>query len=660
MKLRRAAPALFFPLTTDDLALILARPVLHTKDLDIGHVHIMMTRKLLVKAAGEPNKETKQWRPERTKDSSLHITHTMTSSVVRLTTRYATINNVAGEQRNFRVSNTTINSATNILDILPYAEGASWNPQLVCLQDTRRELFDDIWRWIYTADETKRAEIFWLCDVAGAGKSALAHTVALNCFHEGVLASSFFFDRNIPDRRSPQKLFSTIARDLVGLSKDLVRQVSHILENDRSVASASQSRQFTELILKPACRHCIGRPVVIVIDGLDEGCDRETLSILRHQVPKLPGTFRILVTSRPTDDIRTDLSNISHVQHRSFDIHGDVNQRDIGLYIRDRLRYISTRKQLGTDWPGEQRILDFTRQAEGLFVWVSTVSEYLLTAAYADRKLSALLYDKSLRCLPAEAKMRALYAEVLSTCDWGDQDFSLHRKCPTLEVDEVLRPLSSVLTGFVNDGHPIRILHLSFRDFLAYHGQFPSVHECFQVNEREHSQRLVLSCLHVLNEDLTADIRGTGYLTTRFSSELTVEVERIPLDGSQVTEVLWYACRFWTEHILDVEGPVSDAFLAALRQFLTEKLIIWIEVLNSRYPFQTLYAVREWLQKTFPSETVLIVAISGNQYSQALLNLSKRLSTLRRREDALNSILEATHLTVCPSVFRILDAEKMH
>jgi hypothetical protein len=42
MKLRRATPALFFRLTADNLALILAKPVLHTKDLDIGYVHIMM------------------------------------------------------------------------------------------------------------------------------------------------------------------------------------------------------------------------------------------------------------------------------------------------------------------------------------------------------------------------------------------------------------------------------------------------------------------------------------------------------------------------------------------------------------------------------------------------------------------------------------------
>jgi hypothetical protein len=499
---------------------------------------------------------------------------------------------------------------------LPYAEGASWNPELVCLRDTRREFFYDIWKWIYSADESGEAEILWLCDVAGAGKSAIAHTVARNCFYKGVLGSSFFFDRNIPDRRTPSKLFSTIARDLVRMSNDLVRHVSQILENDRSVASAGQSRQFDELILKPVLRYHIGRPVVIVIDALDEGCDRVTLSILRNQARKLPGTFRILVTSRPTDDIRTDLLNAGHVRYRTLDIHGDINQHDIALYIRDRLQYISSRRQLGSDWPGEQRILDFTRQAEGLFIWAYTVSEYLLTAAYPNRQLSRLLYERNLSSARAEAKMHVLYAEVLSACDWSDHDFvhdyklvigaiiavktplsssaiqSLHLEHPTLEVNEVLCPLSSVLTGFVNESHPIRIIHLSFRDFLTYRPQSSSVHEYFQVNEREHSQRLALLCLRVLNEDLTTDTPGTGYLTG-----LTAETESIPpLEESQVTEVLWYACRFWTEHIIEVEGPVSEAFLGPLHQFLTQKLVLWMEVLNSRYPFQPLYRVREWLE----------------------------------------------------------------
>ena len=86
-------------------------------------------------------------------------------------------------------------------------------------------------------------------DVAGTGKSAIAHTVAQNCFYKGVLASSFFFDRNIPDQRTPVKLFSTIAHDLVWMSNDPVRHVSQILENDRSVA-----------ILQPHSEGCFAAP----------------------------------------------------------------------------------------------------------------------------------------------------------------------------------------------------------------------------------------------------------------------------------------------------------------------------------------------------------------------------------------------------------------
>ena len=119
----------------------------------------------------------------------------------------------------------------------------------MCLRDTRRELFYDIWKWIHSADESKAAEILRLCDVAGAGKSAIAHTVARDCFAKGILASSFFFDRNIPDQRTPVKLFSTIASDLVRMSNDLVRHVSQILENDRSVA-----------ILQPHSEGCFAAP----------------------------------------------------------------------------------------------------------------------------------------------------------------------------------------------------------------------------------------------------------------------------------------------------------------------------------------------------------------------------------------------------------------
>jgi hypothetical protein len=118
-----------------------------------------------------------------------------------------------------------------------------------------------------------------------------------------ILGSSFLFDRNIPDRRSPLKLFSTIAHDLFRLSNNLAVRISQALKDGRSVASAGQTRQFKQLILK----------------------------ILRNQVPKLPGSFRFLITSRPTDEIRTDLLSVDHIRYGSLDIYGNINQRDYYL-----------------------------------------------------------------------------------------------------------------------------------------------------------------------------------------------------------------------------------------------------------------------------------------------------------------------------------------
>jgi hypothetical protein len=509
-----------------------------------------------------------------------------------------------------------LSTAKTSLDTLPYAEGASWNPNLVCLRDTRKALIEDIIKWIYLAEKSTGAGIFWLSDVAGAGKSAIAHTIAQYCDNHGLLGSSFFFDRNIPDRRTPQKLFTTIARDLVKLGDYIADHISLVLEADRSVASACQTRQFQKLILEPSVRNRIGRPVVIVIDGFDEGYDLETLEILRDRVPELPGNFRIFMTSRPLDDIVIDLSDTGHVYRRSIDIHGDSNRRDIGVYIRNRLRYISSRRRLAIEWPGVERTIDLINKSEGLFIWVSIVSEYLRTATHPDRKLSTLLYQRNLSGVSTDAKMDALYSEVLSTCNWADEDFvhgyhllmgaimaakaplsstalkSLHRQHAELDIDGVLRPLSSLLTGLFDQDQPIHILHLSFRDFITCRAQSSLIHRCYFVSEKEHNQRLAILCLHVLNEDLTLHTPGTGYLT-----ESSSDTEGIPsVVPSDVSEIVWYACRFWTEHIIEIEGETSDTVLDGLRKFLAEKLTLWIEVLSTQYPFQSLSRVRAWLQ----------------------------------------------------------------
>jgi hypothetical protein len=212
--------------------------------------------------------------------------------------------------------------------------------------------------------------------------------------------------------------------------------------------------------------------------------------------------------------------------------------------------------------------------------------------------------------------MDALYFEVLSTCDWADKDFvhdyhllmgaivgaktplslaalkSLHRRHTELDADGTLQPLSSLLIGIFDQDQPIHILHLSFRDFITCRAQSSVNHQHFYVSEKEHSQRLAILCLHVLNEDLTSDTPGTGYLC-----DSVANTEGIPsVVQSDVSEVVWYACRFWTEHMIEIEGAASDTLLNSLRKFLAEKLTLWIELLSTQNLFRSLSKVRAWLE----------------------------------------------------------------
>jgi len=156
---------------------------------------------------------------------------------------------------------------------------------------------------------------------------------------------------------------------------------------------------------------------------------------------------------------------------------------------------MSTRKRL--DWPDAELRREFRVKAEGLFIWVYAVSEYLSNRWTFDptSKLISFLRNPNLSGHPAEAKMDELYAEILSNCDWSDEDFvemyrlavgsimvlktplsahalqSLHRSNLSLPICEVLRPLSSLFTGLTNENQCIRALHLSLRDFLTSRSQ---------------------------------------------------------------------------------------------------------------------------------------------------------------------------------------------
>jgi hypothetical protein len=92
-----------------------------------------------------------------------------------------------------------------------------------------------------------------------------------------------------------------------------------------------------------------------------------------------------------------------------------------------------------------------------------------------------------------------------------------------------------------------------------------------------------------LNEDLKQDTPGVGYLAG--------DSPGIPkMTDGDISEELLYPCRFWMDHIVEVEAPVPNLLIEALHSFLSTQLISWIEILTAKDKFQKLLELRKWIQ----------------------------------------------------------------
>ncbi|KAF7975813.1 hypothetical protein HWV62_8505 [Athelia sp. TMB] len=564
-----------------------------------------------------------------------------------------TVNNVVGDY-----ITVDEDSVTKISRLLPYTEGASWDPQRTCLPGTRLPILSAIGTW---ARRRVSEQICLLEGVAGSGKTAISHTIAEILRAEGLLATAFFFSRDDASRNTPKTLLATMARDIASLHPRAAEAIAEALEAEPALASASLSRQFDALILEP-CRHLpTDRTTVFIIDALDESIshdlDTELLMILRDKFTQLPPHVRILITSRPTSIIEQYLSRCSHVVAHSIDVHSVENKGDIDMYVDTQLRDEALLHKMGLTSPDEVIISDLKHLAEGLFVWIVTVCNFLRTAYKPKEKLQALLSKSSQQGSPPEKKMDQLYGAILAECgDWEDSDFvkdydlvmgtimalkrplslaalwALHDGSQDLEAEQLLQRFGSVLVGFRDPHQPIRILHLSFREFITDRAAKDDSTKHFYLSEKGHSGRLAELCVKTLNRELAKPIAGSGYLAV---DTLDAGIPKI-LD---VSEQLVYGCAHWSSHLQDVEIP--QTIQAHLITLISRHLVTWIEVLAATDIFRGSLQIKQWVQQRVPE---LEHHFQHESQANALSVLGNRLGYAARMEESLLTTKEGVIL----------------
>lgn len=474
----------------------------------------------------------------------------------------------------------------SMMDKLPYALNAGYQSEKGCLPGTRQTVLDFLMKWAFG---TVGPMMLWLTGCVGVGKTAILHTFARMLKDKGSLGCSYFFDRNDQQMRRPNNLFSTIARDVVRLDPLRKRALHDIISNDRSLrTSLSPLRQFEELFVKPEWPAQSAFPVVVIIDALDECAVDETHTAERNTIltilgdpammSRLPSYVRVVVASRPTQDIETAFNRKSHIGiERMQDIDPLFTQADILTMVRHHLPRIQA---LDDRWPNElwQRML--VDMSDGHFLLASmacsiikgsnhhrhpvTLFEDVLSSnANIYHVFSAILSDtfdeRDNRALKAFETIlgRLLVAEEPLTLE------TLRVLAQAGDIDFVMPHVGTLISGGYGSDL-IRPLHSTLYQFLAEKDSSKS----FYVDPTTANQDMCLACFHCMKDGLRFNIGGL---------ETSYYLRGDPMSDS-ITQPLVYACRFWAQHLRKVE--FTPEIHTAVHDFLHEVLLFWLEALS--------------------------------------------------------------------------------
>ena len=504
------------------------------------------------------------------------------------------------------------------LDLLAGAGRVGKNKEKKCLDGTRKEILKEVVDWINNTDTTA-PRVFWLHGQAGKGKSAIAHTIALQAENLGLLGSCFCFSRVRQHEGLHMKLFPTVARDLAGRDLRLRPLLAEVITNKPSLRDTEDiCEQWQKFIFEPLSQlegSSTGN-IVVVIDALDEsGAERTrstVLKVLAGHNAKLPENLRILLTSRPLADIRKVLDVALHVHARSLDdIDTESTIGDIHLYVSDRL------KDLGDTFLDEN-LQQLAEKSGGVFEWARLACDFIshpfrttarkrltliLSHAPGDgRTLLDEMYVTFLKELTkGQSDVLDMFRSVMRQVLWSKEPLSIsaldfiREKFPQQEdhypVGDVLNSMASLLSGTSEASTPIRPLHASFYDFLLDEKRSG----VFFIQEGNVHHDLTLALLSIMEAGLSFNICGleTSYLPNSKVVDLEKRIKK------NIPSYMLYACQFWAMHLQD--GGFDVELTQLVSGLVTgEKLLFWLEVLGICKLIwkanQALTSVERWFQ----------------------------------------------------------------
>jgi hypothetical protein len=463
---------------------------------------------------------------------------------------------------------------------------------------------NSIYKW---ADGEGEQQIFWLSGLAGTGKSTVARSVARWYHTKQHLGASFFFSRGGGDVGQAGRFVTSIAVQLAWSVSGVRRHISNALLQRPEIASQSLRDQWQHLVLEPLSKLKGPAIFVLVIDALDE-CEGSNDTQLIVQLLAMSGSLkhvrlRVFLTSRPEVPIQYGLGQVPDAERRDFLLHKvspSIIDHDIRLFLEYRLNLIGKEDDQELGWPGAEVIQSLVRSASGLFIWAATACRFISEGLFAEERLH-MLADGSDRdnATSPEQHLNQLYLTVLKksvqssytarelaryhtmirqilgsivalSSPLSISSLGMLLLIPEQRVNRMLKELHAILDIPKDRGHPLRLHHPSFRDFLFSRDR--CVDENFLVDEKQAHAALAGNCIQLMSSTLKQDICGM-----RAPGTLAADVGKDHV-AKCIKPELQYACVNWIQHL--VKGTTQLHNSGQVHLFLKEHFLHWLEALG--------------------------------------------------------------------------------
>ncbi|KAJ3524097.1 hypothetical protein NMY22_g11152 [Coprinellus aureogranulatus] len=358
--------------------------------------------------------------------------------------------------------------------------------------------------------------LLWLCGPVGCGKSAISQSVAEELEKMGTLAASFFFFRGSDERSRFSRFATTLAHQMSEAIPQTAPFIEEALAKKRLLLQgASTTTQLHRLVYAPfalsfppddnesssrqtprkrlgKCAAGAAGPFLVIIDGLDECEDRDDVAdfitdllLLFEEHPHLP--LRFIIASRIEEHIR---SRIQVPQVHVVNLHDHCSQADITAVVHHKFAEAARSdlviRSYGKAWPPPNDMAALIRHADGSFIFISTLLNFILgleTSRDGPQHLTpmerfklALNMNPGLDGLYTQTLLRASsiphFNEVVYTvgallCEpVSISTLSLLLGVPTYKIVNVLIPLQSIIQVPGKDDMDITFFHISLKEFI--------------------------------------------------------------------------------------------------------------------------------------------------------------------------------------------------